>query len=143
MLKLKTIKPLFSQVLVTENVYEKDDLDESGIIVAKKGDIKPYQTVVAVSDEVKTVKPGDVVSINFYKYAEFKEDSNSVKAIGGNSVVKLRLKEVELIDDEGKANTCFMIDARDINYVLADFEEVTLKPKKQANIILPNKKIRF
>ena len=143
MLKLKTIKPLFSQVLVTENLYEKDDFDEAGIIVAKKGDIKPYQTVIAVSDEVKTVKPGDVVSINFYKYAEFKEDPNSVKASGGNSVVKLRLKEVELLDNEGNENTCFMIDARDINYILTDYDEVFLEPKKnKANIILPNKKIR-
>lgn len=150
MLKLKEIKPLFSQVLVTENLYGYDDKDASGIIRAKKGDIKPYQTVVAVGDDVKYVKPGDVVSINFYKYAEFKEDPNSVKAIGGNSVVKLHLKEVDITDDNDEDFTCFIIDVRDINYVMTKFEEVVYNDKDElvgikqpkVNIILPNNKIK-
>ena len=142
MLVVKEIKPVFNQVLVTENLYEQDDRDHSGIIIAKKGDIKPFQTVIAVGDDVKGIKPGDMVSINFYKYAEFKEDPNSVKAIGGNTMVKLHLKEVVLTDDEGKEKVCFLIDARDVNYILTDAQEVFIEAKKnKANIIMPNKKI--
>lgn len=149
MLKLKEVKPMFSQVLVTENLYGWDDKDEYGVITATKGDIKPYQTVIAVGEDVKYVKPGDTVSINFYKYAEFKEDPNSVKAMGGNSVVKLHLKEVVLTNEEGEDVPCFLIDVRDINYILKDYEEVayndkdelTSVEKPKVNLILPNKKI--
>lgn len=149
MLKLKEVKPMFSQVLVTENLYGWDDKDEYGVITATKGDIKPYQTVIAVGEDVKYVKPGDTVSINFYKYAEFKEDPNSVKAIGGNSVVKLHLKEVVLTNEEGEDVPCFLIDVRDINYILKDYEEVAYNDKDEltpvekpkVNLILPNKKI--
>lgn len=140
---------MFSQVLVTENLYGWDDKNEAGIITATKGDIKPYQTVIAVGEDVKQVKPGDVVAINYYKYAEFKEDPNSVKAINGNSVVKLHLNEVELTDAEGESVTCFLIDQRDIKYILEDFEECTYNNKDElikieqpkVNLILPSKKI--
>lgn len=148
MLRLKEIKPMFNQVLVTEELYGYDDKDEAGIIVASKGDIKPYQTVVAVGDDVKKVKPGDVVAINFYKYAEFKENPNSVKAMGGNRMVNLHLNEVELVDENNEVVRCFIIDERDVKYILVDFDEVTYNKDDELievpklNLILPNNKFR-
>lgn len=139
---------MFNQVLVTEELYGYDDKDEAGIIVASKGDIKPYQTVVAVGDDVKKVKPGDVVAINFYKYAEFKEDPNSLKAMGGNRMVSLHLNEVELVDENDEVMRCFIIDERDVKYILVDFDEVTYNKDDELievpklNLILPNNKFR-
>jgi hypothetical protein len=139
---------MFNQVLVTEELYGYDDKDEAGIIVASKGDIKPYQTVVAVGDDVKKVKPGDVVAINFYKYAEFKENPNSVKAMGGNRMVSLHLNEVELVDENDEVVRCFIIDERDVKYILVDFDEVTYNKDDELievpklNLILPNNKFR-
>lgn len=149
MLRIKEIKPMFSQVLVTEDLYGWDEKNEAGIITHTKGDIKPYQTVIAVGDDVKQVKPGDIVAINYYRYCEFKEDPNSLKAIHGNSVVKLHLDEVEMTDTEGETLTCFIIDQRDIKYILVDFEEVAYNekdelikiPSPKINLILPNKNI--
>lgn len=150
MLELRKIKPVFSQVLVTEDVYGYDDHNASGIITAVKGDIKPYQTVIAVGDDVKSVKPGDVVAINYYKYAELQEDPNSVKAMEGNKMVKLHLNEVELTNDEGETVTCFLIDQRDIKYVLDDYREVVYNSKdelvpvgKRKRLILPNTKLQL
>lgn len=150
MLEVKKIKPMGSQVLVTKNLYGWDDFNEGGILIHQRGDIKQYQTVVAVGDDVKYVKPGDVVQINFFKYAVFKEDHNSVKvAEKDNPVIGLRLNEVEMVDKEGEPVTAFLIDFRDIMYVLEDFKEVTYKddklikikqPKKQ--LILPDNKIK-
>ena len=100
MLRLKKVKPIGCQVLVTKNLYGWDDFMEGGILVHKRGDLKTYQEVIAVGDDVKFVKPGDTVEINFYKYAVFKEDTNSVKAMHDNSIVELRLNEVELTDRE-------------------------------------------
>lgn len=149
MLRIRKMKPMFSQVLVTEEYYGYDVYNAAGIITATKGDIKEYQRVVAVGEGVTNVKPGDMVVINYYHYAEFKNDPNSIKAIDGNSVVKLHLNEVVLTDENGEDMPCFLIDCREIKYVLEDFDEVNYSkddslitiPKK--NIILPSKDIKI
>ena len=149
MLKVKKIKPIGCQVLVTKDLYGWDDFDESGVLIHQRGDIKQYQTVIAVGDDVKFVKPGDVVNINFYKYAVFKEDPNSVKAMADNPIVGLRLHEVEMIDKDDEPITCILIDQRDVHYIMEDFEEVTYKgdtligiKKPKQGLILPNNKIK-
>lgn len=149
MLKLKKIKPIFSQVLVTEDLYGWDDKNAAGIIVHKKGDLKTHQKVLAVGDDVKTVKPGDLVEVNLYKYAVFKEDPNSVKAMADNPMVGLRLNEVELTDENDESVYAFIIDQRDIKYIITDSEEVAYNDKDElqkvenpkATIIVPNKKL--
>lgn len=149
MLELRKIKPMFSQVLVTEDLYGYDDYNAAHIITAVKGDIKHYQTVIAVGDDVRFVKPGDVVAINFYKYAELLNESNSMKAIGTNDVVKLHLDEVELTDENGETKTCFLIDQRDIKYIIEESREVvynnddTLNEIPKPNLILPDTKLKI
>ena len=151
MLEVKKIKPIGSQVLVTKNLYGWDDFNDEGIIIHQRGDLKSYQTVVSVGDDVKGVKAGDVVAINFAKYAVFKEDPNSLKTqYKDNPIIGFRLNEVDMVDTEGDPITCFLIDFRDIKYVIEDFEEVTYgkgdkkikikQPKKQ--LILPDNKIK-
>lgn len=148
MLKLKKIKPIGSQVLVTKNLYGWDDFMEGGVLIHKRGDLKDYQEVLSVGDDVRFVKPGDVVKINLYKYAVFKEDPNSVKAIADNPIVGLRLNEVEMVDVDGEPVMCFLIDQRDVDYILEDYSEETYKAKKLIvvdkpvkKLILPNNKI--
>ena len=149
MLKLKKIKPIGCQVLVTENLYGWDDFNEVGLIIHKRGDLKTYQQVLAVGDDVKMVKPGDVVEINLYKYCSFENDNNSVKVNGSNKIVSIHLNEVELINKDGDPVNCFIIDQRDVKFIIEDFEEVTYdkqklikikQPKKQ--LILPDNKIK-
>lgn len=149
MLELRKIKPIGCQVLVSENLYGWDDFDESGLIIHKRGDIKSYQEVIAVGDDVKFVKPGDVVEVNLYKYAVFKEDPNSIKAMEDNPIVGLRLNEVEMIGENNESVTCMIIDQRDVKYILEDFKEVTYKNKKLITIeqpahklILPNNRVK-
>ena len=148
MLKLKKIKPTGSKVLVTKNLYGWDDFDESGVLIHTRGDLKDYQEVLSVGDDVSFVKPGDVVKINLYKYAVFKEDPNSVKAMAENPIIGLRLNEVEMTDVDGESATCFFVDQREIEYILEDYSEETYKAKKLVvvdkpvkKLILPNNKI--
>ena len=145
------IKPVGCQVLVTENLYGWDDFDESGLIIHKRGDLKNYQEVIAVGDDVKWVKPGDVVAINFYKYCSFENDENSVKVNGSNKIVGIHLDEIELTGDNDEPVTCFLIDQRDIKYILTDFEEITYEQKKhklihieqpKTKLILPDNKFK-
>ena len=149
MLELRKIKPVGSQVLVTKSLYGWDDYDESGLILHSRGDLKSYQTVVAIGDDVKFVKPGDVVEINLYKYCEFENDPSSVKVNGTNNVINLHLNIVEMVDEDGDPMDCFLIDQREVKYILEDFKEIAYqgedtvevkKPKKQ--IILPDNKFR-
>lgn len=151
MLKVKKIKPMGCQVLVTENLYGWDDFDEAGLIIHKRGDLKTYQEVIAVGDDVSMVKPGDVVEINLYKYCSFENNENSIKVNGTNKIVSLHLNEVELEGTDGEAVTCFIIDQRDIKYILEDYEEVTYEKSKhkliqiekpKTKFILPNNKIK-
>ncbi len=146
------IKPVGCQVLVTENLYGWDDFDEAGLIINKRGDLKSYQEVIAVGDDVKWVKPGDVVAINFYKYCVFENDENSVKVNGSNKIVDIRLNEIELTDANDEIVTCFLIDQRDIKYILTDFEEVTYEQKKhklihieqpKTKLILPDNRVKL
>lgn len=144
MLKLRKIKPIFSQVLVTEDLYGWDDKNAAGIIVHKKGDLKTHQKVLAIGDDVKTVKPGDLVEVNLYKYAVFKEDPNSVKAMADNPMVGLRLNEVELTDENDESVYAFIIDQRDIKYIITDSEEFAYNDKDDKPvIILPNTNLRL
>ena len=139
-------------MLVTENLYGWDDFDEAGIIIHKRGDLKTYQEVIAVGDDVKFVKPGDVVEINLYKYAVFKEDPNSVKAMADNPIVGLRLNEVKMTGVDDEEVTCMLIDQRDVTYILEDYSEVTYEQKKhkliniekpKSKLILPNKSVKL
>ena len=151
MLKLKKVKPIGCQVLVTENLYGWDDFDESGLIIHKRGDLKTYQEVIAVGDDVKTVKPGDVVEINLYKYCSFENDETSIKVNGTNKIVSIHLNEIELVGANDEPVTCFLIDQRDIKYILEDFEEITYEKSKhkliqiqqpKQKLILPDNKIK-
>lgn len=143
MLKVKKIKPIGCQILVTENLYGWDDFNEAGLIIHKRGDLKTYQEVIAVGDDVKMVKPGDVVEINLYKYCSFENDENSIKVNGTNKIVSLHLNEVEMTSADDEPVTCFLIDQRDIKFILEDFEEVTYEQKKHKLIQVkqPNKKL--
>lgn len=151
MLKLRRIKPIGCQVLVTMNLYGWDDFDEAGLVIHKRGDIKSYQEVISVGDDVKFVKPGDVVAINFYKYCSFENDPNSIKVNGTNNIVSMHLDEVEMTGENDEPVSCFLIDQRDVKFVLEDFEEVTYEKSKhkliqieqpKTKLILPNNKIK-
>lgn len=141
MLNVRKIKPMGSKVLVTKNLYGWDDVNEAGILLHQKGDLKFYQEVISVGKDVTFVSPGDQVAINFYKYAVFKEDPNSVKAIADNPVVGFRLEEVDLVDTEGDPITCLLIDQRDVQYILEDFDEYTCEKKSKLVVEKPKKKL--
>jgi hypothetical protein len=79
----------------------------------------------------------------------FKEDPNSVKAMADNPIVGLRLHELEVVGEDGEDVPCFLIDQRDINYIIEDYEEVTYKNDNKliiehpkTNLILPNTGLR-
>ena len=133
MLKIKEIKPLFTNILVTGNVYEKDE-KENSLIIAKKGDLKLYQTVLAVGSMIRDIKVGDQVMINPKDYAVKRYSPDSVKEdMGMNSVTGYRMPWVTVDDAEGNPQKCLLLKDRDIEYVF-EGEEVE---ESQSALIMP------
>ena len=134
MIKVKDIRPAFTKVITTANKYEQDVTTKGGLIDASKveGNYKEYQTVVRVGNAVREVKEGDVVLIDPSRYVRKMYDNSVRDDMGANPVLTVNIPTVQMNDED-----YFLIDDRDILYVIEDYEEVEDVPADTANIILP------
>lgn len=132
MLKIKKIKPMFTALVTTMDLYEST----SGIDAYKQGTIKEVQTVVSVGPNVSQIKVGDLVSVNPTRFAKRKNNSNSIQndIEGGNPILKYEFDILEINDKPH-----LLLQDRDINYVIEEYEEVEDKPV--SGIIMPSKDI--
>lgn len=132
MLHIKKIKPLFTSVVTTADKFEKD-MTSGGLIIAKKGDLKVWQKVIAIGSSVRDINVGDMVMINVDHYAVKKYDKNSLQNDMDNNVtIRYAFNYVDLYDDRGNAQECLLLNDRDILYSF-EGEEV------EDNIIIPDK----
>lgn len=132
MLKVKSIKPLFTGVLTTANKYETTSTKNGIIISAKQteGHIKEYQTVVKVGSSVREIKPGDIVLINPSRYLRKKFDENSIRDdFDKNPTIEINIPTVVINNKE-----YFLIEDRDVAYIIDDCEEI---PDTKPSIIMP------
>lgn len=117
MLHIKSIKPLFTNIVTTGNKYE-EDMKDNGIIVANKGDLKLYQKVLAIGSSVRDIQVGDTVMIDPKNYAVMKYDPNSIKNdMDMNKVIKWNLPWVVIDDKEGNPQDCLLLSDRDVKFV--------------------------
>ena len=136
MLKVKDIRPVYTRLITTANKYEETQMNGNLIDVNKmEGRYKEYQTVVRVGSAVREVKEGDVVLIDPSRYMKRKFSDNSLREdFVENPIVEINIPTVTMNDED-----FFMIEERDIAYVIADSEEI---PDPLPNpIIVPQKRI--
>lgn len=136
MLKVKDIRPVYTRLITTADKYEETQMNGNLIDVNKmEGRYKEYQTVVRVGSAVREVKEGDVVLIDPSRYMKRKFSDNSLREdFVENPIVEINIPTVTMNDED-----YFMIEERDIAYVIADSEEV---PDPLPNpIIVPQKRI--
>lgn len=136
MLKVKDIRPVYTRLITTANKYEETQMNGNLIDVNKmEGRYKEYQTVVRVGSAVREVKEGDIVLIDPSRYMKRKFSDNSLREdFVENPIVEINVPTVTMNDED-----YFMIEERDIAYVIADSEEV---PDPLPNpIIVPQKRI--
>ena len=132
MLHVTKIKPLFDHLLTTADKFDKDMI-HNGVIVAGKGDLKLWQTVVAVGSVVRDIKVGDKVMINPNNFAVKKYNKNSVQNDLDNNPVLTYNFPFETVDDEkGNPKDYLYISDRDVKYVFEGTE-------KDDSLILPGK----
>ena len=132
MLHVTKIKPLFDHLLITADRFEKD-MVHNGVILANKGDLKLWQTVVSIGSVVRDIKVGDKVMINPNDFAVKKYNKNSVQNDLDNNPVLTYNFPFETVDDEkGNPKDYLYISDRNVKYV---FEGV----EKDESLILPRK----
>lgn len=123
MLKIKKIRPMFTSLITTMDKYEKDKLTDGGLIDTAKqqGTLKEYQTVLAIGDSVRGIKVGDLVCVNPARFAVRKHEKGSMRdgIVTDNPVITYNFDVVEMDDKQ-----CLLLQDRDIEYVIEDFEEV-------------------
>lgn len=134
-MNIKKIKPLFTAVVVTANIYPRD-YKEGGLISPKADKLKEYQTVIAVGDSCRGVEEGDLVCIDLSSYAQWKYKKNSVKSDMeelNNEIVGYNVPQIKI---GGK--DCLYLDIRDIKYIVQEFDD---KENEEQAIITPSKSI--
>lgn len=134
--KIKKIRPLFNQIVVTKNIYSSAEAKISGLYTVKENKIKEYQTVLAVGPMVKGINVGDVVKINPARYAEIrhregkKDLENNVVKDDMHVTVNIPSETVYGTDENGNEysyNVMFIYD-NDVHFVIEEGEEFDETP---------------
>lgn len=133
MLHITKIKPMFTNLLVTKEVFGKD-MCEGGVIVANKGDMKLWQTVLAVGPAIRDIKVGDKVMLRLDDYAVKKYSKDSLQNdMDNNPIITWNLPFETIEDDKGNSVECLYIKDRDVKFVFEGEE-------RDDALILPEKK---
>lgn len=135
MLHISKIKPMFTSIVTTANKFE-EDYYQDGIIMASKGDYKPWQKILSVGDSVRNLKAGDKVMVNFENYVVRKYDKNSIQNdLDNNKKVRYAFNFVTMDNVDGKPMECFLFNDRDILYSFEGTETKDVVVKKPKLIV--------
>jgi len=129
MLKITKIKPMFTDLIITAERFD-NDVTDNGILIASKGDLKSYQTVVAIGSAIRNIEVGDKVMVDFEVFAERKIPANSVKDKMDvpNPVVNYHIPWVTMIDEHGDDKMYIRIPENAIEFAF-EGEEVEDAPE--------------
>lgn len=137
MLHIKKVKPLFTNIVTTADKFEKD-LTENGLIIAKSGDLKLWQTVVAVGTTVRDIAVGDKVMVNVANYAVRKYSKDSIQNdMDNNPTVTYQFNWITMDDEDGNPKDYLLLTDRDVQYVFEgeEKEDIIIKPAKKKIIL--------
>ena len=133
MLHITKIKPRANYMLVTADTFDKDMIEKE-VIVAKKGDLKLWQSVLAIGPMIRNIEIGDKVMINPMKYAVRKYNQNSVQNdLDNNPVLSYNFPFETIEDSEGNPQECLYISDDAVKYAFEGEE-------KDDALIIPGKK---
>lgn len=124
MFKINKVRPLFTGIVTTARRYVGEMKTASGLLLdttRMEGTLNPYQVVVSVGDMCKDLKPGDVVKINFKRYAKAQHRPGAIDE--GNNIQSDNLSityEIPMINLNGQEH--LFIQNNDIEYVVEEYE---------------------
>lgn len=124
--RVKKIKPLFTGVVTTARKYVGAQTTGSGLLIdttRMDGSLNPFQYVVSVGDMCKDIKEGDIVKINFKRYAKSKHTPGAIDEAQNkqfdNMSITYEIPMVTIDDQE-----CLFLQNNDIEYIVTDFDGI-------------------
>lgn len=123
--EIKKVRPLFTGVITTAMKYVGQQMAKKGsvIIDTRKldGSLNPYQTVYAVGGTVRDIKEGDVVKINFSRYAKARHTPGAIDEAENKQFDNLSWDYEIPIITINDVQYLFIQD-RDIEYVVTEYD---------------------
>lgn len=116
---------MFTGVVTTAMKYVSDVTNDSGLILPSKmeGQLNYYQWVVAVGDMVTGLKKGDIVRINFKRYAIAQHTPGMIDADANIQHDNMSVKyEIPMVTMDGK--DYLFLQNNDIEYIVTDYSGV-------------------
>ena len=124
MFKIKKVRPLFTGIVKKKKKYVGEVKTSGGLLLdttRMEGSLNPYQTVVSVGAMCKDVKPGDVVKLNFKRYAKANHAPGAIDEAQNKQFDNLSIVyEIPMIDIDGQE--CLFLQSNDIEYVVEDYD---------------------
>lgn len=126
MFKIKTVHPTFTGIITTAVTYKGDMKTANGLILdttRMEGTLNTYQTVIAVGTTVQGIEPGDVVKINFNRYAKAQHTKGNLDAANNKVTDNMSMTyEIPMVVLDEKE--CLLIQNNDIEYYMkpGDYE---------------------
>lgn len=121
---IKKVKPLFTGVITTAVKYQEDSTLMDGILVdvtKMGGTMNIYQTVVAVGTTVQSIKPGDIVCVNFKRYLVPVHVPGQIE--NNKQTTSLQgTYEIPMITIDGKDH--LFLQQNDIEYIVEEYDGV-------------------
>lgn len=124
MFKIKKARPLFTGIITTARKYVGEQTTAGGLLLDTRkleGGLNTFQTVLSVGTTVHDIKEGDVVKINFKRYALAKHTPGAIDEAQNKQFDQMSITyEIPMIvinDEE-----CLLIQNSDIEYVIEDYE---------------------
>ncbi len=123
MFEIKKVRPLFTGVVTTAKKYVGEVTTAGGVIIditRMYGSLNPYQTVISVGAMCKDVKEGDIVKINFKRYAKANHAPGAIDEAQNKQFDNLSVVyEIPMINLDGQE--CLFIQSNDIEYVVEKY----------------------
>ena len=133
-IEIKTLTPMFNMILTSACRYTEDEVKTAGgLIDLSKEDqpVKEFQEILAVGPNVKDLKVGDFVCLNFNRYKRpIHNDQDAANKIKGDKITFEYLFDSVVVDN---VQMLRLYDS-DVVYKINSYKEV-----KQ--ILIPDKKI--
>ena len=122
MFTIKKVRPLFTGVVTTARKHVGETTTAGGLIVdttKMEGTLNNYQIVTAVGTMVKDLKEGDIVKINYKRYAKAKHLPGAIEDNIQSDNMSV-VYEIPMINIAGEEY--LFIQNNDIEYVVEDYE---------------------
>ena len=123
---IKKVRPLFTGIVTTAKKYVGEQKTAGGLILdttRMEGSLNPYQTVIAVGEMCKDLHEGNIVKINFKRYAKAKHTPGAIDEAENKQFDNMSITyEIPMIVVNGQE--CLFLQSNDIEYVVEDYDGI-------------------